>query len=75
MDQDSWCGQYGGGFSYNPAADPPQVLIDYKDGTPPFPVSTRPDLMIAVAKVLLKHGYGFLNSDLRNPYPCVRRLK
>ena len=21
-DQDSWCGQYGGGFSYNPAADP-----------------------------------------------------
>src|SRR5262249_46770877 len=46
MDQDAWCGQYGGGFSYNPAADPPQVLIDYGDGTPPFRVSTRPDFMI-----------------------------
>ena len=46
MDQDAWCGQYGGGFSYNPAADPRQVLIDYKDGTPPFLVHTRPDFMI-----------------------------
>jgi hypothetical protein len=46
MDQDDWCGQFGGGFSYNPAADPPQVSIDYKDGTPPFPEPTRPDFMI-----------------------------
>jgi len=46
MDQDAWCGQYGGGFSYNPEADPRQVLIDYKDGTPPFLVQTRPDFMI-----------------------------
>jgi hypothetical protein len=46
MDQDARCGQYGGGFSYNPEADPRQVLIDYKDGTPPFLVQTRPDFMI-----------------------------
>jgi hypothetical protein len=36
----------GGGFSDNPAAEPPQVLIDYRDGTPPFSVLTRPDFMI-----------------------------
>jgi len=63
MDQDACCGQYGGGFSYNPASDPAEVIIDYGDGTAPFPVPTRPDFMLGrsvaqeiILSIAQKHG-------------------